>query len=116
LEGSTFLHKRNNCKLWSWIDSCKKVLRQARLQPGIIPKVSPHSGKPRKTTDVTDRLIKREATDNPWITASELKENHPGLLCNVSIRTIQHRLQRELDLPSKCAVQKPLLTKQMVRK
>jgi hypothetical protein len=50
------------------------------------------------------------------LSAAELKDNHPKLLGNVSVQTIQNRLQKELDQPSRCAAQKPLLTKEMVRK
>ena len=38
---------------------------------------------------------------------------HLELLENVAVRTIQHRLQKDLGLPSRKAAKKPLLTKQM---
>ena len=38
---------------------------------------------------------------------------HPELLENVAVRTIQHRLQKGLGLPSRKAAKKPLLTEQM---
>jgi hypothetical protein len=94
------------------LTSVKKVIRQSKLvEHGTVPKVSPCSGRARKTTSATDRLIKRILNDNPWLSAAEL-----NLLGNVSVRTIQNRLLKELDLPSRCAAQKPLLTKEMIRK
>ena len=38
---------------------------------------------------------------------------HPELLENVAVRTIQHRLQKGLGLPSRKAAKKPLLTERM---
>ena len=38
---------------------------------------------------------------------------HPDLLSNVSVRTIQHRLQKELGLPSLTSAKKPLINDRM---
>ena len=50
---------------------------------------------------------------DPRLTALELKNLHPELLENVAVRTIQHRLQKSLGLPSRKAAKKPLLTERM---
>ena len=57
-----------------------------------------------------------EVMKDPRVTANELKKKHPELLEGVSERTIQHRLQKELELPSQKPAVKPLLTKQMTKK
>ena len=57
--------------------------------------------------------MKREILKNPFMSATELKKNNPNLLHDVSIRTIQHRLQKELRLPAHRASKKPLLTMKM---
>lgn len=53
---------------------------------------------------------------DPGITALELKEKHPKLLQDVTVRTVQHRLQKDLKLPSRRAAKKPLLTDKMRKK
>lgn len=96
--------------------SVMKVLSEAKgLPPGGLPVRKPRSGRPRSTSKGTDKLIKREVLKNPRLTAAELKNIHPDVLRNVSVRTIQHRLQRDLDMPCRIAAQKPLLTARMVK-
>ncbi|XP_076038565.1 uncharacterized protein LOC143023828 [Oratosquilla oratoria] len=68
------------------------------------------SGRPQKNSKATDNLLKREVRKNPRVTAAQLKESHPKLLENVSVRTVMHRLQKDLKLPSRTAARKPLLT------
>ena len=60
-----------------------------------------------------DTLIKREVQKNPRLTALELKNLHSELLEDVAVRTIQHRLQKALGLPSCKAAKMPLLTERM---
>ena len=48
--------------------------------------------------------------------ASELKEMHPDHFGNVFVRCIQHRLQKDLNIPSRRATYKPLLTLHMGKK
>ena len=57
--------------------------------------------------------MKREVQKNPRLTALKLKNLHPELLENVAVRTMQHRLQKGLGLPSRKAAKKPLLAEQM---
>lgn len=90
------------------------LLRAARgLPPDVCPDHKPIPGRPRKTTKATDNLLRREVKKNPRITGAQLKENHPKLLENVAVRTVMHRLQKDLKLPSRTAARKPLLTDRM---
>ena len=63
-----------------------------------------------------DKLLKNEVPSYPSITAVELKNKHHELLYNVSIRTICHRLQKNLNLPGRRAAKKPMLTAAMKKK
>ena len=81
--------------------------------PNKVPKHRFGGGRKKKTSNATDTLIKREVQKNPRLTALELKNLHPELLENVAVRTIQHRLQKGLGLPSRKAAKKPLLTERM---
>ena len=65
----------------------------ALLPPWMIPKRKSGFGAPKKTLRRTDKLLKREVTLYPYITAVELKNKHHELFHNVSTRTIRHRLQ-----------------------
>lgn len=86
------------------------------LPPGEVPARKPGSGAPRKTSPRTDKILAREVKQDPSITAVGLKEKHPILLQNVSVRTIQHRLQKDLKLPARRAAKKPLLTEAMKKR
>ena len=88
----------------------------ATLPEGGVPPRKQGSGGKRKTSPRTDKVLKREVMQNPSMTASELKKKHPDLLGNVAIRTIQHRLQKDLGLPCRRAAKKPLLTDAMKKK
>lgn len=81
----------------------------------VLPQ-KPFPGRPRKTTLGTDKLLKHELMKNPWLTGGLSKKSHPKLLENVSVETIQQRLQKELNLPTFRPAQKLLLTKVMVKK
>ena len=50
------------------------------------------------------------------ITAKELKDQVKGPFENISIWTIQHRLQKDLKMPSQSAVMKSLITSKMKKK
>jgi transposase len=75
------------------------------------PKIRP--GRATKTSKLTDDLIKRVVMKQPTISAREIKMAHIDLLKDVSIRTIQHRLQKDLHMPARCPAKKPLLTSKM---
>lgn len=88
---------------------------QRGLTDGFMstPKPKPRSGRPRKTSSRTDSILKREVQTQPTISCKEIKMKHNILLRNVSVRTIQHRLQKDLGFPSRQAAKKPLLTLKM---
>ena len=79
----------------------------------MVPRRKCGSSAPKKTSPRTDKLLKREVTSYPSITAVELKNKHPELLHNVSTRTIRHRLQKDLGLPCRRAAKKLMLTAAM---
>ena len=86
------------------------------LPSGTTPPRKKGSGRPRKTSPRTDFILKKEVKADPGITALEIKEKHPKLLQDVAVRTVQHRLQKDLKLPSRRAAKKPLLTDKMRKK
>ena len=83
------------------------------LPPNKVPKHRCGGGRKKKISNATDNLMKREVQKNPRLTALELKNLHPELLENLAVRTMQHRLQKGLGLPSLKAAKKPLLTERM---
>ncbi|XP_076036784.1 uncharacterized protein LOC143022442 [Oratosquilla oratoria] len=97
------------------IYSLKKAA--ATHPPGTVPqRIKPGSGAPKKTSTRTDKILKREVMSDPCITAVSLKQKHPALLKNVAVRTVQHRLQKDLKMPARRAAKKPLLTEAMKKK
>ncbi|KAF2367034.1 NUC194 [Trinorchestia longiramus] len=60
--------------------------------------------------------MKRELKKNPRLTAIELKNLHSGLLQNIAVRAIQHRLQKDLGLPCRRTAAKPLINDCMKKK
>lgn len=83
------------------------------LRAGATPSRKVGTGGQWKTCKRTDKLLEREVKRDPFITAKELKGLYGNLLENVSVRTVQRRLQKDLKLPTRLAVQKPLLTDKM---
>ena len=91
-----------------------RLLSSAKgLPPNVVPEHKIIAGRPRKTTKATDKLLKREVLKNPRVTSGQLKADHPEVLQNVSVRTVQHRLQKDLLLPCRTAARKPLLNERM---
>lgn len=88
----------------------------ATVPPGTTPPRKPGSGAPIKTSERSDKLLKREVMLNPSISAASLKIKHPDILQNVAIRTIRHWLQKDLGLPARRAAKKPLLTNAMKKR
>jgi hypothetical protein len=73
-------------------------------------------GRPAPTSTIQDERLKRHVLKNPFKSARELKNEVPGW-SNVSVRTIQHRLQKQLGLQqARRAAKKPLLTQKMKQK
>ncbi len=80
------------------------------LPESSIPIKKKGSGRPKKTSNSTDRLLKCIVIKNPITTAKEIKEVMALELGNVSVHTIQNCLQKDLKLPSRSAAKKPLIT------
>ena len=72
-----------------------------------LPKKQP--GKPKKTSSRTRSVLRRQIEGNPSLTAKELKEQNHVLLCNVSLRTVQETLHRDLDYRCYRPRKKPLI-------
>ena len=108
--------------------SCKKIAsRLGRSEAGVRaiyrtmkdvplssspPRPKQRSGRPRLTTSRQDEQLRRYVNKNPFKTAKELKREVPGFQ-QMSVRRIQDVLRSRLDLPSRCAAKKPLLTDRM---
>ncbi len=80
------------------------VRRQVSRLKSLPPKASPlppkaTTGRPTATSTVQDERLKRYVLKNPFKSARELKNEVPGW-SDVSVRTIQHRLQKKLGLPA----------------
>ena len=73
-------------------------------------------GRKKKTSSLTDTIIERELQKNPRLTALALQNLYPGLLQPVKIRTVQHCLQKHLDLTSRKPAKKSLITERMKTK
>ena len=88
----------------------------AQQPPGTTPPRKVGTGNKKKITERSKVLLRREVLLNPSITAATLKKMHSNVLKDVSIRTIQRILQKDLQLPCRRAAKKPLLTKAMMKK
>ena len=75
-----------------------------------LPAPRPRSGRPSKVSKATRRIISRQVTANPRLTARQLKENNPQLLGQVTIRCIQNILRNDLGYRSFKARRKPMLS------
>ena len=78
-----------------------RLLAAAKDLPNnTVPKHKFDGGRKKKTSPHTDTIIKRELQKNPHLTALELQNLNPELLQHMKSHTVQHRLQKDLDLPS----------------
>ena len=94
-----------------------RILAAAKKLPcNTVPKHKFGDGRRRKTSKFTDAIMKRELQKNPRLTALELQTLHLNLLENVTIRTVQHRHQKDLGLPSRKAAKKNLPTERMKKR
>lgn len=71
------------------------LMRATRQAIYSLKKLLPYSGAPTKPSPRTDTMRKPKVVSEPTLTASTLR------IKDVSIRTVQHRLQRDLDLPTR---------------
>jgi len=97
------------------------VRRQVSRLKSLPPNASPlppkaSTGRPTATSKTQDERLRRYVLRNPLKSARELKNEVPGW-SNVSVRTIQHRLQKKLGLQeARRAAKKPVLTQKMKEK
>ncbi len=92
------------------------ILANCDLPESSIPIRKKGSVRPKKTFKSTDRLLKRTVIKNPVMTAKEIKEVMALKLVNVSVRAIQHHLQKNLKLPSRFAMKPPITDKMMKKR
>ena len=76
------------------------VVHGRDLPHGVMPPTLKPKGRPLVTSPQTDRLLRRRVLESPSISACDLRAENPGPLKDVSLRTIQHRLQKNLKLPT----------------
>ena len=79
------------------------------LPQNVIPANKPRSGRPPKTSKHIDGVRSQELHRKHHLSASELNEMHQDHVGNVSIRCIEHRLKKDLMIPSHRAASKTLL-------
>ena len=93
------------------LGSINKFVNLARN--GLSLKTKLRKGRPRKTSSRTDKAMKRLVQRKPFLSSAQIKSSLPGLLCDVSNRTIRHRLNKELGMKARRPLRKPLLTAKM---
>ncbi len=69
----------------------------------------------RKISFAMKDRLRQAVLKHPFKSTKELKKDVPGW-DKISVRMIQHVLQKQLGLPSRVAAKKPLLTQAMVKK
>lgn len=87
-----------------WTKNCREA---GDADPPLQQK---RPGGPRKTSQRSLKVLKRQVDLEPRISAKELKEKNPRLLHNVSVRTIQRRLHDDLRFQYRTPRRKPILT------
>ena len=84
------------------------IVAVQNLPPNIVPL--------QKNVVEGQKRLARLQIKNLWITANVLKIKLPSLLGEMAERTIQHRLQKDLNMPTFKPAHKPFITRQMVIK
>ncbi len=95
------------------------VRRQYAIFKNLPPMMSLSSimkglGSIRKISFAMKNRLRHAVLKNPFKSAKELKKEVPGW-DKISVRMIQHVLQKQLGLPSRVTAKKPLLTQAMVK-
>ena len=81
-----------------------------QLPPGEFPKAAPKSGRPRKITEHGQLIMKKAFQTSPRKPCKSLKIEHPDLFGHVSRKSLSTYCIRDLNMPSRVARKKPLLT------
>lgn len=94
-------------------ESAVRRLKKAASDLGedTIPEGKEGSG--RNTRARMDKMLEREVRKDLSFTAKEMMGMRGDVLQDVSVRIIQHRLQKDLKLPCRRAAHKSLLTDKM---
>ena len=80
-----------------------------------LPQPKKPLGKARKVSTRSLAIFRREVEMNPRIPAKQLKEQKPVVLENVSLRTVQRILKRDLHYKWRCAWKKPIQTCRQIK-
>lgn len=89
------------------LSSVSKTLRRIREEGHYRSRK--RTGRPLKTSDTTNRLIRRIVVSNPSATSSEIASRLPDGIC-ISTRTIRRRLQLTFRLQAYKPAKKPRLS------
>ena len=71
------------------------------------------TGRPRKSNERDDKMLKRAVTKNPFVTSAVLKSEFPHI--SLSSRSIRRRLSVDLGLVAHKPCKKPLLSKKNIK-
>ena len=80
-----------------------------------LPQPKKPLGKARKVSTRSLAILRREVEMNPRIPTKQLKEQKPVVLENVSLRTVQRILKRDLHYKWRCAWKKPIQTRCQIK-
>lgn len=99
------------------VAAVRKIAAKLREVPlsSTPPPAKRRSGRPRLTDPRQDELLRRYVLKHPFKTAKDLKREVPGFAA-MSVRRLQEILRHRLNLPSRVAAAKPLLTEKMARR
>jgi transposase/transcriptional regulator with XRE-family HTH domain len=87
-----------------------------KLNPDVLPSRKIGSGRPRKVSVKMLKKISKDICENPFMTARQIKNKNPRLLDDISLRTIRNVLLNYLNLKSRVAAKKPVLSEKMKQK
>ena len=94
--------------------SISRLLSAAmNLNPDVLPSRKIGSGRPRKVSVKMLKKISKDVCENPFLTARQIKNKNPRLLADISLRTIRYVLFEYLNLKSRVAARKPVLSERM---
>ncbi|XP_068227875.1 uncharacterized protein [Palaemon carinicauda] len=79
-----------------------------------VPHHKKASGRPRKLSDCTLKIVKRQVDAVPSTSAKKIKFENPRLLGDVSVRTVQRRLSTDLGYKKVNPSRKPDISKRQV--
>ena len=90
--------------------SVARILKLKNETGSLKPKKRP--GKAKLTSKAVDRRIRRFVMKNPFVSAAKVKEH---LNLDISVRTVRHRLAKDLQFKTRVPLKKPLLTAKQIK-